>query len=163
MPAPKGNKFAQGNPGGGRKSLYDEKYIKIARAMAALGATDIELADAFGVDVRTLNVWKNEHEEFSSALKVGKAPADDRVKRSLYQRAVGYSYDAVKIFMPGGTLEPVYAPYVEHVPPDVNACHIWLRNRCKDEFRDKQEVEHSGSVTLESLILESLKPVEKKD
>jgi hypothetical protein len=31
-------------------------------------------------------------------LKAGKAEADDRVERSLYQRAVGYEYDAVKIF-----------------------------------------------------------------
>jgi hypothetical protein len=34
----------------------------------------------------------------------------------LYERANGYSYDAVKIFMPAGAKKPVYAPYVEHVP-----------------------------------------------
>jgi hypothetical protein len=50
-------------------------------------------------------------------LKGGKALADARVERSLYQKAVGYSYNAVKIFMPTGTEKPVYAPYVEHVPP----------------------------------------------
>jgi hypothetical protein len=44
---------------------------------------------------------------------------DERTQRSLYQRANGYSYDAVKIFMPAGREKPVYAPYVEHVPPDV--------------------------------------------
>jgi hypothetical protein len=30
--------------------------------------------------------------------KAGKAEADVRVERSLYQRAVGYRYDAVKIY-----------------------------------------------------------------
>jgi hypothetical protein len=30
--------------------------------------------------------------------KAGTAEADVRVERSLYQRAVGYSYDAVKIY-----------------------------------------------------------------
>jgi hypothetical protein len=34
----------------------------------------------------------------------------------LYNRAVGYDYDAVKIFMPAGAKKPVYLPYVEHVP-----------------------------------------------
>jgi hypothetical protein len=29
---------------------------------------------------------------------------------------VGYSYDAVKIFMPAGAKKPIYAPYVEHAP-----------------------------------------------
>jgi hypothetical protein len=55
-------------------------------------------------------------------LKAGKEFANKRVERSLYQKAVGYSYDAVKIFMPAGAEKPVYAPYVEHVPPDVTAC-----------------------------------------
>jgi hypothetical protein len=34
------------------------------------------------------------------ALKLGKKEADERMERSLYQRGLGYSYDAVKIFMP---------------------------------------------------------------
>ena len=43
------------------------------------------------------------------------------MERSLYERGVGYSYDAVKIFMPAGAKKPVIVPYVEHVPPDPTA------------------------------------------
>jgi hypothetical protein len=46
-------------------------------------------------------------------MRQGKAEADGRVERSLYQRAVGYSFDSVKIFMPAGAKKPLYAPYVE--------------------------------------------------
>jgi hypothetical protein len=46
---------------------------------------------------------------------LAKKEADERTERSLYQRANGYSYDAVKIFMPDGAKKPIYAPYVEHV------------------------------------------------
>jgi hypothetical protein len=53
---------------------------------------------------------------FDDALVVGKKEADARMARSLYQRGVGYDYDAVKIFMPAGAKKPIYAPYVEHVP-----------------------------------------------
>jgi hypothetical protein len=87
--------------------------------------------------------------------------ADDRVVRSLYQRSVGYTYEAVKIFMPAGAKQPVYAPYREHVPPDTAAASLWLGNRRKDEWRDKQSHEHAGPggglVTLEALIMASLK------
>jgi hypothetical protein len=38
---------------------------------------------------------------------------DERMERSLYQHGVGYSYDAVKIFMPAGAKKPIYAPYVD--------------------------------------------------
>ena len=64
-------------------------------------------------------------EEFSAALKKGKGEANSRVERSLYHRPVGYSYDAVKIFMPAGKDRPVIVPYREHVPPDTVACIFW--------------------------------------
>jgi hypothetical protein len=40
-------------------------------------------------------------------------------RESLYQRAVGYHYDAVKIFMPAGAKRPVRVPIVEQVPPEL--------------------------------------------
>jgi hypothetical protein len=57
-------------------------------------------------------------------------------------RAVGYNYEAVKIFMPAGREHPVYAPYVEHVPPDVTAQIYWLKNRDPQHWRDSQQLEH---------------------
>jgi hypothetical protein len=56
--------------------------------------------------------------------------------------AVGYSYEAVKIFMPAGHAKPVYAPYIEHVPPDVTAGIFWMKNRDPAHWRDNQQVEH---------------------
>ena len=67
---------------------------------------------------------------------------NDRVERSLYERANGYSYDAVKIFMPAGAKKSVYAPYVEHMPPDVTACIFWMKNRMPERWRDVQNVDH---------------------
>jgi hypothetical protein len=76
------------------------------------------------------------------ALVVGKAEADAKMVRSLYQRGVGYDYDAVKIFMPAGAKQPIYAHYVEHVPPDPSVGMFWLKNRQSDQWRDIQNVEH---------------------
>jgi hypothetical protein len=49
----------------------------------------------------------------------------DRTQRSLYHRANGYNYEAVKIFMPANREKPVIVPFIEHVPPDVTACIFW--------------------------------------
>jgi hypothetical protein len=46
---------------------------------------------------------QNIYPEFSEAIKVEKAAANQRVERSLYERANGYNYEAVKIFMPAGS------------------------------------------------------------
>lgn len=148
MAAPMGNKNAIGNSGGGRPPEYNPKFASIAEQMCLLGATDQELADAFGVSARTIYAWKHEHIEFSSALKAGKEVADERVERSLYQKAIGYEQDEVKIFMPGGASEPVYAPFRAKVAPDTTAAIFWLKNRRSKEWRDKQEVEHSGGLRV---------------
>jgi hypothetical protein len=83
-----------------------------------------------------------EHPQFLDALVVGKNEADQRMIRSVYQRGVGYDYDAVKIFMPAGAKAPIYAHYVEHVPPDPAAGMFWLKNRQPDKWRDVQQLEH---------------------
>ena len=44
--------------------------------------------------------------------------------------------------MPANRSHPVYAPYVEHVPPDVTACIFWLKNRDPEHWRDVQNVDH---------------------
>lgn len=123
---------------GGRPSSYDPVFAKQAEKLCALGATDQELADFFEVDVRTVNRWKHDHDEFCQSLKTGKDVADERVERSLYQRAIGYEQDEVKIFMPSGAAEPVYAPYRAKIAPDVTAAIFWLKNRRKDDWRDRQ-------------------------
>jgi hypothetical protein len=51
----------------------------------------------------------------------GKIAADAEIADKLYHRARGYSHEAVKIFMPAGANAPVYAPCVEHYPPDTQA------------------------------------------
>lgn len=136
----------------GRPTDYRESYAEGARRLAKLGATDAEVAEFYGVDVRTIYRWKNAHSEFSQALKAGKDEADERVERSLYHRAIGYEQEAVKIFMPSSAEEPVYAKYVEKIAPDTTAAIFWLKNRRPEDWRDKREVEHQGGVniTLES-------------
>ena len=61
-----------------------------------------------------------------------------RVERSLYERANGYNYEAVKIFMPAGAKQPVVVHYTEHCPPDVGAAFIWLKNRDPEHWHDVQ-------------------------
>lgn len=133
---------------GGRPSSYQDGYAKQAQKLCDLGATDMDLADFFEVDVRTIHRWKHAHPEFCHSLKAGKEAADQRVERSLYHRAVGYEQEAVKIFMPAGASEPVYAPYREVIAPDTTAAIFWLKNRKSADWRDKQDVDHKMLVTI---------------
>lgn len=133
---------------GGRPSKYQPEYAEQAAKLCALGATDTDLADFFKVTVRTIHNWKAQHPTFFHSIKTAKEIADEKVERSLYQRAVGYQQDAVKIFMPAGADKPVYAPYRENVEPDTTAAIFWLKNRKKDEWADRQVNEQTGNVTI---------------
>lgn len=135
---------AVSQPKVGRPLEYKPEFAVQAQKLCALGATDREIADFFEVSTVTIWRWAHRFDEFCNALRAGKEACDDRVERSLYNRAIGYSFDAVKIFMPKDAPAPIYAPYVEHVAPDVSAASLWLRNRRSDTWRDKQSHEHTG-------------------
>ena len=121
---------------GGRPTAYDPSFCEDARKAAARGATIAEIADILGVNRATIYRWRALHQEFCDAIRVGKDVADERVGFSLYERAVGYTFDSVKIMQCGGF--PVKVPYQEHVPPDVGAQKHWLANRQPEKWRNAE-------------------------
>lgn len=124
----------------GRPTAYDpDIHLVLTETMAQLGLTEEEIASKLRLSVRTIARWKVKHPEFLEALKSGKVEPDQLVIRSLYQRAVGYYYSAVKIFKIKD--EPAtIVRYLEHVPPDVTAQIFWLKNRLPKDWRDRHEV-----------------------
>ena len=72
-------------------SKYNPEYHDDwAWSLAIKGATNKEMAEAFGISLRTVIRWMNEHESFADAVERGKNIADAKVERSLYQRAIGF-------------------------------------------------------------------------
>ena len=121
----------------------------MARHLCKLGATDADLAEAFGVSVVTIDNWKIKYPEFLGSLKASKEEANKNVERSLYARATGYTYDAVKIFhTKDGKI--IKVPYTERVPPDVTACIFWLKNRRPERWRDVQNIEAQRGLYIMS-------------
>lgn len=130
------------NPG--RPPRYNpDIHPKAAKALCAKGATIAELAAAFDVAISTIWLWKVSHPEFFESCRLGLEAANDRVERSMFERAVGYTHESTKIFMPAGASKPVYAPYLKHVPPDPRAGEFWLTNRAPDRWKHKQNIENN--------------------
>lgn len=127
----------------GRPTDYQDSFPEQAYKLAMLGMTDEQIAEFFETSIPTYYAWQKAHPEFLKAITRGKVPADAETAVSLYKRANGYSHEAVKIFMPAGASQPVYAPYIEHFPPDTAAASLWLRNRQKALWRDRHE--HTGA------------------
>lgn len=164
MPAPKGNKNAKGN-NGGRPTKYKDEFAEQARKLCLLGATDAELADFFEVDESTINNWKIEHIEFLESIKKGKGIADANVADRLYQRALGYEHEEVKLFQYQGDV--IREEVIKHYPPDTTSAIFWLKNRQKDKWRDMKQSELTGKdggpIQTEALDADKLSLDDKKD
>src|SRR3954470_806191 len=98
-----------------RPTTYKTAYARRAREQYAHGFTDRELAAEFGVSRMTIFRWRAAHPDFAEATALGKAKANERVERALYERAIGYEEEAVRIFLPEGTAAPVIVRYSREV------------------------------------------------
>jgi len=145
---------------GGRPTKYDpEKYPDMAYvACAEGGMTDKQLSKMFGVSEVTLNAWKNKYPKFLKSLKAGKAEHDDnRVEKSLLERACGYTCPETKAqwvesteikngkSVRSGRWE--YAEMQKHYPPDPTSMIFWLKNRQPEKWRDRID----NSVKIENI------------
>ncbi len=133
---------------GGQK--WHDGIPALVRSLAgrsAKGLTDQEVADACGVVVRTIHRWKRDHPEFLKALLETKAIQDARVEMSLCRRALGCQTTDVEITLEDGR-ETKRVVRTKEVPPDVGACKLWLINRDQDKWKDKQDLNVSGAVTI---------------
>lgn len=124
----------------GRPTCYKSEYAEQATKLCELGATDAELADFFKVNLSTIRLWTVEHPDFSQAVTRGKDAVDERVVRSLAQRALGYEIETEKVFNHNGKI--VRAKTREHVPADPGAAMNWLKNRKRAEWQDGFVHEH---------------------
>lgn len=141
-----------------RPTKYQEAYAEQARKLCLLGYTDAELADFFEVSEATINNWKLEHPEFLESIKKGKAVADGDVASNLYHRAMGYTAKEKREEKTAEGFKEVDAE--KHIPGDVTAMIFWLKNRQKEKWREKQDVNHTsddGSMTPKAPVYNVVK------
>ena len=130
----------------GRPTRYKASFVDDAVQICELGATMPELAAALGVSRRSVYQWANKYPAFAHAIKVGKAPADDRVERSLYQKAIGYTTTDIKRKYSiskaknGKEVRKLESEEVHEktMAPDTVAGIFWLKNRRGEAWQDRR-------------------------
>lgn len=141
---------------GGRPEKYLPDYSRQAEFLCRMGATRADLAEFFEVAPSQIQAWACRHEEFGTAIRVGKEPADDRVEQSFYMRCVGFTHATqrttreVEWFDDEETGErrsrvkkEVTVSEETYYPPEWGAAFAWLKNRRPATWRDKVEVNGS--------------------
>jgi hypothetical protein len=90
------------------------------------------------------------------SVQKGKTIADAEVADSFHKRATGFiKEDCEEVFQYQG--EVIRAKIKKYFPPDAGAALNWLKNRQKDKWRDKHDLEvNSNQIDLSKLSDEEL-------
>lgn len=136
-------------------SKWDDVKSKLilVEGWARDGLTDEQIAHNLGIGISTLYKYKNEHIELIEVLKRGKEVVDREVENALLKRALGYTYKEVKRNIMEDGKEFV-TETTKEVVPDTTAQIFWLKNRKREAWRDKQDIEHSGDVNYKVTLPE---------
>ena len=109
-----------------------EKWLEpdgllLLQGWARDGLTDEQIAQRIGISTKTLYRWKNAHSSIRLALKKGKAVVDFAVENALLKKALA---------------------------GDVTAMIFWLKNRKREEWRDRHDVrtDEPGLKKVEALM-----------
>lgn len=146
-----------------------EKLILI-EGWARDGLTDEQIANNLNIATSTFYEYKKEYPEFSEVLKKGKEVVDYEVENALLKRALGYEYEEKTYELKYNeqlekNVEVLTKRVTKQIAPDTTAQIFWLKNRQSGKWRDKQQVEHSGSINnpFEGLSTEELRQLIKNE
>ena len=107
----------------GRPTKYDESYCATVLEVGEGGGSLAEMAEECDIDRGTLNEWVEKHPEFSRAVKRG------------IQKAQVHWEKMGRVATFGGVEGFNSTSYIFN-----------MKNRFKEDWRDKVETEHSGAV-----------------
>lgn len=134
----------------GRPSKIKQVNIEHLKFLISKGCTDEEICQFFKISRPTFWKYQQTIPEFLNTIQGWKKDADERVERSLYERAIGYSHQTEEIFCAFGVVTRVET--VKQYAPDVLACAIWLKNRQPDKWREKQPDQEDESLKDQELV-----------
>lgn len=117
--------------------LTREGLLKI-EGWAKDGLIDEQIAKNMGVAYSTFKDWKKRFPDLSDVLKRSKEVVDREVENALFESAKGFIYEEETVTNTGEVVT-----VKKYSKPNVTAQIFWLKNRKRNEWRDKQEIEQT--------------------
>lgn len=127
----------------GRKNLYETlvqpKLKEIPEMVGTM--TEEQIAKKLGISRRSLEKYKQQHEELRTALLKGREDLVIELKETLKRKAQGFHYKETKttIRKDGDKTIRVIEEFEKYAPPDTGAIHLLLKNLDETWRNDDRE------------------------
>lgn len=115
----------------GRPTKYEERFCQECIDFMGQGYSLTAFAGSIGVARSTINEWMASFPDFSEATRVGQAKRTQRLEQTLLEGETG---------------------------PKVTGHIFALKNADPEGWRDKQEIEHGGAVTVSTITRKIVDP-----
>lgn len=135
-----------------------ESKLPLVEEWSKNGLTESQIAANLGISRSSLSAFKHRYPEFLDAINRGKAVAVTELENALFRRALGYDFEVTKVSI--RVIDGREVKYTEktkkHLPPDVAACFLLLKNKDRENWCD-----NPAKRDLEREIFEFNKKIEK--
>lgn len=147
-------------------SKFNDDVFEKVYNMALLGLTDVEMANCLLIKPITFELWKRKHPGLVQLMNKGKAIADAKVARSLFEKAVGYEHPETIVHCYKGTI--IKTNITKRYAPDTAAICFWLKNRTRNSEQPwidamKHELSGKDGGPIDINKIESLDAAEFTD
>lgn len=136
--------------------LPDKEHL--VRMIAMKGATDDEIAEAFGVDKERFQRWRRIYPSMNTALEQGRLQVDADVVYSAYKSAVGYTYEEEQATQKGGVVT-----VERYAKADPSSIQYWLNNRQPLNWRSSSTKHLAGRSREDDEAVDGVKPETRDD
>lgn len=118
---------------GGAKGKYEshvKPYFDQIEKWLNNGATEKQIADNLGIVESTFYEYKNKYPEFSELFKKKRNGLVTELRGAIVKRAIGYDYEetTITVKQTGGKKVETVEKRKKHMPPDVAALNLALKN-----------------------------------
>jgi hypothetical protein len=153
---------------GGPSFKFKNDFMRQVYYLARLGARLDDIAEFFGVNPRTVDLWKAKNADFNEAWHEGHWVFGMKVGETLGQKALGYNYTETEYSQHvdrEGNIRDLKKVTHKHMPPSDVAIIFYLKNRHRDLWMDVNRTEIDTRMQVDivkKLDMTSLNEDERK-
>ena len=142
----------------GRKPVWDriEENFDLIESLVKEGYPEREIAKQIGIAYSSWNKYKVEKTELTELIKNARASVVAEIKKALYKKAIGFTYQEKEIYKTtdeDGSVKTNIKVHEKYSVPDVAAANLLLKNYDDDWANDPALLKlKQQSFELEKII-----------